>query len=492
VTRIPNIVALLGVLAVIGCTDSYPVPLPPDNVFYYPIGLAVRQMPPDPATAGHEHGSTQLVVVSSNFDLRYGQEGGGTVLVVDPDLSPDTSTGGYPAVYPGGFARVGSFGGEVAVVDAACQPGWPTCPSACPQLVADPAVAAGGAKVLLGARAIQTLYRMDMDPAGALTCGAGCITGVPIQLLDPYGVTPVCNASGGTDRAEAYFTYLRAPTNQGWLTRMDLVAGTSDVLTLGLPPTYGTTYDAQHDWLFVSGGLVLGLAPLRWINPSVENLSYQGIEYPVFYTYRPTGVVLGASVRAVAVSNPFPEPNPLGDRHLFVAVDLYDADLLANTGAYVLEGGAMVVFSIARGPDQQPRMDVQRIVPTCLGSGQLKVLPPRTGRRDLVALTCDSDGSLLLYDDELGFVTSYKGLDPDTGLPVLGRMPFGIATEPIDPARAIVNPSSSTYDSSPCGPGRSCDRLYVGSFYDNWVNVLELDPDRPETVSLVKRIGRGP
>jgi len=32
----------------------------------------------------------------------------------------------------------------------------------------------------------------------------------------------------------------------------------------------------------------------------------------------------------------------------------------------------------------------------------------------------------------------------------------------------------------------------VASFLDNWINVIELDPDQPSQVSLVKRIGRGP
>ncbi len=102
----------------------------------------------------------------------------------------------------------------------------------------------------------------------------------------------------------------------------------------------------------------------------------------------------------------------------------------------------------------------------------------------------------MIYDAELGFVTSYIGLNPDTGVPILGRLPFGIAAEPIDPARAITVPASTPteapYEPSPCVIGGSCDRLYVGSFLDNWVNILEMDPDRPESIALVKRIGRGP
>jgi len=32
----------------------------------------------------------------------------------------------------------------------------------------------------------------------------------------------------------------------------------------------------------------------------------------------------------------------------------------------------------------------------------------------------------------------------------------------------------------------------VGSFIDDWINVLELDPDEPSRIALVKRIGTGP
>jgi hypothetical protein len=89
-------------------------------------------------------------------------------------------------------------------------------------------------------------------------------------------------------------------------------------------------------------------------------------------------------------------------------------------------------------------------------------------------------------------VVKYVGLDTDTGLPALGRMPFGLAVEPIDPRRATVPVQSPLYEDSPCGAGPSCQRIYVGSFLNHWINVLELDPDKPNEVALVKRIGRGP
>jgi hypothetical protein len=87
------------------------------------------------------------------------------------------------------------------------------------------------------------------------------------------------------------------------------------------------------------------------------------------------------------------------------------------------------------------------------------------------------------------------GLDPDTGLPKLGLMPFGLATEAIDPSRATPpsDPPDPVYDPSPCGPTSvACDRIYVASFGKSWVNILELDPARPDQVALVKRIGGPP
>jgi hypothetical protein len=137
-------------------------------------------------------------------------------------------------------------------------------------------------------------------------------------------------------------------------------------------------------------------------------------------------------------------------------------------------------------------MSLKGVTRTCLGAGQIRRLPGRPGKADLFAITCDQEGALAILDSASSRVVRYVGLDPATGTPVLGRYPFGLAVEPIDPARATVPAQDSNYDPSPCGPGRDCQRIYVASFLDNWINVIELDPDQPSQVSLVKRIGRGP
>ena len=115
-TRIPKIFALLAFLTAAGCRDSYPSVVPPLDVLYFPIGLAVRQMPPDPTVAAKKYGWTQLVVVNSNFDLRYDESTGGSLLVVDPDQSQDWLDGGQLAVL--GATRIASDpAGRILVTD---------------------------------------------------------------------------------------------------------------------------------------------------------------------------------------------------------------------------------------------------------------------------------------------------------------------------------------------------------------------------------------
>jgi hypothetical protein len=470
VTRNPNIVALLAFLMAAGCTDSYPVQVPPLTAFYYPSGIAVRSFP-GPASAG---GRSELVVVSSNFDLRYDPANGGTVLVVDPDKSGDAEWN-EPLAVLGGY-RVGSFGGEVEIADATCAP----------LADGDPAVKAGGAKVVLASRSTQILYRIDMDAQGVLSGNETTATALPVQFIDPYGVTLQCSTRAGLDQAYAFITHLAAPNGLGLLTRLDLVDGIYDPIILGAPPTYHSTFDRVTGKLFISSSFSLGAA-LRWVDPLLFPATGTGPYTPLVTGRDLTALVAGGLTRDTALSND-------GER-LYVNFALVDVNAAINTGFIFQQGGGIGVYEIRRDALNQPDLALLSLVPTCLGSGQIKVLPPRTGKRDLVAVTCDAQGILVLYDDQAGNVVSTVGLDPDTGLPKLGLLPFGLATEAIDPSRATPppDPPDPVYGTSPCGPtSAACDRIYVASFGKSWVNILELDPARPDNVALVKRIGGPP
>lgn len=481
-SRFPKIVALLAFLVAAGCRDSFPNQQVPPNVFYYPVGMAVRQMPADPSTPGKEFGWSQLVVVNSNFDLRYDEQTGGSVLVVDPDASGDTSQGGPLAVL--GYSAVASFGGEVALVEGACQPGWPDCPTACPTLAADPAVAAGGAQVVLASRSSQILYRLSMDPTGALACTGPCQYGLPINRIDPYGVSIACTDSAGFPAAYAYVSHLLAANNLGWLTRLDLLAPVDPVgLVLGFEGTYTTLFDPRQDLLYVSSFNAVN-AQFRWFNPLVTAAEVDGFLVPDYRGPLFSAFLPGAVARDMALSS--------DGRLLYVSVQLYDLTLAINTGSILTLGGAIAVFDLTPTAFAEPRMALLGLERTCVGAGQLRRLPSRPGKPDLFAITCDTEGALAIYDADARSVVRTIGLDPDSGLPVLGLQPFGIAVEPIDPRRATVPVQSSPYSPSPCAPGQDCQRIYVGSFYQHWVNILELDPDRPSEIALVKRIGSGP
>jgi len=470
-SRIPKIVAVLAGLAAAGCNDSFALPPPPLDSFFFPVGVAVRPLSPS---------QSALIVVSTNFDLRYDQDTGGTVLSVDPEASVPLGSdgkGGQLAVL--GALNIASFGGEVAWTDAVDSgAAWRPPGSYCPQLEADPVIAAGGAKVLVASRAILQLYRIDMDARGALSHRDDWITQlnktqVPITQLDPYGVTIVC--SGQTDRptAHAYFTLLRGLYNEGWMSRLDLNTGALLNLDLGPSTTYTSAYDPAAGWLFISS--VFGISPLRWMNPLLPVPIIGGVGVPEYQRFGIASLVAGGLTRDLAVSN--------DRRFLFVSLQLVDPDLYGRTGQIYTQGGALAAFDLAPTALNQPRMTLLQLVPTCLGGGQLRVLPPRAGKGDLVAVTCDLEGSLAIYDDEIGKVVRYVALDPVTGQPALGRQPFGLAVETLDGARA-AGPGS------PCVPGRPCDRIYAASFELGIVNLLELDPDEPASAVLVKRIGR--
>ncbi len=478
-TRFPKIIALLAFVTAAGCRDSFPNVVPPLDILYFPVGIAVRQLAPTPADP---YGSSQLVVVNSNFDLRYDQIDGGTVLVVDPDRSQDTEVGGALSVL--GSFRIASFGGEAGLVEARCQPGWPDCPSGCPPLASDPVLAAGGAKLVVASRSGLQIYRMSITEAGGLDCGAGCPFSVPIDRPDPYGVSIACSEAAGFPAAYAFVSHLMAANNLGWLTRLNLAAD-DDVLPLliGSDGTYSSVFNPANDRLFVTSTIGFN-QQFRWFNPLVTVSDVNGFAMPEYAAAYFSALLTGAAARDMAVSS--------DGQMLYVTVDLYDVPVAAQTGSFFTQGGAVAIFDLAPSSFGEPRMALQGIVRTCLGVGQIRRLPHRDGKPDLLAVTCDTEGALAIIDTSSRTVVRYVGLDTSSGLPVLGRSPFGLAVEPIDPARATIPVAGSGYQPSPCTAGRDCQRIYVGSFLNHWVNVLELDPDRPTDVALVKRIGRGP
>lgn len=474
-------IAVLALVAAAACAEGSPTLSPALDSFYFPVGLTVRTL---------NDGRTALVVVSSNFDLRYDLAGGGTVIALDPDAAQDSRpTCALPAncgtgIASLGSAVIGSFGGEVAYADE----------KNCPQLAqplssppTPPAIApgSGAAKVLVSSRSGLTLYRIDMAGDGSLACGPDCPLVLDGGAFDPYGSTVVCLQSGD-QKASVFVTQERSTQDLSRITEVDLRNGNSRVLhdftslatgVLTSPSftsafqkigpyqrvfattRFGVVQKTQMYWLDLGGSVSANGA----ITDLVDARHIVDI-YPV---------VPGSLTQDMAISN--------DNTRAYVMLELYDANLALRSGQFAVLSSALAVFDIRPTFTGDPAMVLLGLVPLGTGAGQVRVLPPRTDTLgmpmgDLVAVTTGDDGALAIYDDDLQAVVQILGADQLTGLPVLGRQPFGLAVEGRTAGRCLSTTSA-------------CDRIYVGSFQDGWVSVVELDPRVPGGAAIVKRIG---
>lgn len=434
-----------------GCGEgARAIPGPLDR-FTYPTGLTLAPL---------ANGKRALVVVSSNFDLRYSPDGGGTVIAVDPDLSEND----HLEVLGG--VQIGSFGGEATVLSAmqlAAPAGSRVDPATCQGWT-------GGNQVLVPSRDQNALYRVDIDGAGALTCGAGCKIPLNSSLADPYGIQITCrqvvdaaNPATSSLEAFAYVSHLRAPNNEGWLSKLDLSTGAVSLLDIGPSPPSSFAWDASLQRLYVTGRFgVIDLAALRWLDPvfspSLVHLANFGLE------------VRGSELRSIALSSD-------GTR-AYVAVRLFDRDLLTDTGVRLPDvAGALAVVDLTETGDGTPAARILRLVQVGVGPNQVAVLPRTDGRRDVVAITNTDEGTLVLYDDDSQAIATVLGTPgatlpdsfPKDGKPLFGKQPFGLASEPMGPAMR---------------------RLYVGSFDRGFIAVLDVDLTHPSNVIWRRRFGQ--
>ena len=442
-----------------GCGEgARAIPGPLDR-FTFPTGLTLAPL------AG---GKRALVVVSSNFDLRYSPDGGGTVIAVDPDAS----NGDQLAVL--GAVQIGSFGGETTVLSGTPLPvaaDSPVVPATCPGWT-------GGNQVLVPSRDQNALYRVDIDGAGALTCGDGCKVPLNSSLADPYGIQITCrqvvdpaNPTTSSLEAFAYTSHLRAPNNEGWLSKLDLSTGAVSLIDLGPSPPSSFAWDTDLNRLYVTGrfGAVIDLAALRWIDPlfspNLVHVANFGLD------------VRGAELRSIALSSPGAGGQG-APRRAYVAVRLFDRDLATDTGVRLPDvAGALAVIDLTETADGAPEARILRLVQVGVGPNQVAVLPRTDHRRDVVAITNTDEGTLVLYDDDSQSIATVLGTPgatlppsfPNDGKPLFGKQPFGLASEPTGPATR---------------------RLYVGSFDRGFITVLDVDLTHPSNVIWVRRFGQ--
>jgi hypothetical protein len=418
---------LLASALALACSDVESDPAPLDR-FSFPVGLAV-------APGG------DLLVVSSNFDLRFEPDSGGSVLRVDAAATPATIRAGV---------RIPSYGGEVALADAtAC--GLPRT------------------EALLVSRYSSELYRVGLEEGGGLSCGEGCAVSLDLEgrfESSPYGVTAVC-APGLPPRA--FVSFLASSQAVGLIAQVEL---TGEPTVTPVPVTFGGTrsfaYDAENARLYFTGGLV-PLAPLRWIDLAggcdvTKNVLEGGCPIGVRDL---SGLVRGLDLKGMALSN----AQPGLSRRAYVAATLYDAELAEALGGRPSFdiGGVLLVLDLTEGSDGKPDFELVRIVPLGVGVAEVAVLPARAPvacleqplgcpRRDVVAVSAPDDGLVALYDDEDGAIVKIFDRDEVTGEPLLGRQPFGLAAVPAGAGEAL---------------------LYVTSFEESFVTAVRVPLDRP-------------
>ncbi|HUL60875.1 MAG TPA: hypothetical protein VLU43_16465 [Anaeromyxobacteraceae bacterium] len=474
-------VIALGLLGA-GCSEVVHREAPPTDRLIYPTGIAAVPL---------QSGGSGLLVLSSNFDLLYDARTGGTAMSVA--LSTPRTTGldvplGPPEVV-GDVLRVPSMGGPVTLaLDPGLDPPGTARPGGCPGVGSDLA--------LFTSRYTDELMVPTIEADGRLTCGSNCAVALPLQHSDPLGVAVKC--AGGM--ARAYVGHMRASTD-GEITEVVLASANDPELSPGEKArpvpwvrrsfraglgVYALAYQPERDRLWVTPDGTYANAPIGVVKLGVHcdptDLDVYGLPCPrvdiagdVFTWLR------GAELRGLAFAN----PDANGNRNrLFVAVQLFDPDLALRVGGRPSfdVGAALVVLDVSETIAGNPVVSLARIVPLGMGAAQLRVLPPRAGKGDLVAVVSLTDGDLTLYDDDTGavakvFALSQGASDPSgflPGLPQMGKQPYDLAVEQRDDAGTVY------------------DWIYVTSFLSNTVQVVRLLPDAPSDAEIRYTIGRIP
>lgn len=439
--------AVLAALAGLACTSELrQVESGPTDAFFFPMGLGVLD---------HD-----LVVASSNADLTYDSETGGSVIAVDPLADPATREGAL---------NIQSFAGELGVARAA------DCP----------ALALAEKAVVVPVRGANLVYRIDVGTDGALSCDGCEIPVGSAERGDPFSVGVAC----GPGIARAYVGYLRSTLGLSWFTQIDLTKGPGEegyVRHRQLNESgqiRGWAYDAARERLYLTRTATGAQTTLRWIDLSGDclvdeadvaaggcrtNISFRG------------DVPAGLELRGIALAT---EASAAGAvRRAYLTARIYDATAAASAGVRIGDyDGLLLVADLFEDLTGRLRLSIVEQIPIGYGAGDVRVLPAvsaRAGQRDVVVALATEDGVLWVYDDETG-ARAAIGRSAETGIPLVGRGPFGLAVDP-DPLAGNVA------------------RVYVGSFRESFVTPIDVPLEDPEAAAPVeaapgniRRIGPG-
>lgn len=451
--RWPSLSPLL--LALVACGEPSAVRPPPTDRFAFPSAVAVT---------ARASGGTALVVASGNYDLTYDGAGGGTVLAVDPsDWDPGTGRGS--AGRPGGAldllgegARVGSFTGELVVADAA------TCPKA--------DTTGQAPEVLLATRFADEIWRLPLTLDGhAGPCPQGCVVPTEAKLHDPFGVALACRPD--FSRRSAFVSYLRVALlsgvfETGWLVEVDLdrPATAPRSISLGNAALGGMAYDGEKDRLYVVGRPLLS-SPVHVLDLTPCPAGLAACPAPAINTVDLALSLPGLELQSIALST----PQAGRGRRAYVSARVYDPTLASLIGIRPAAdiGAVLLVLDLQENASGVPAMTVLDEVPVGMGTGQVLVLPPRPGLRDLVVVSGSADGVLTVYDDEQGEIARAIPMDTTTGAPEVGRAPYGLAAELL--------------------PGGTVARVYVAASLQAVVGMVDVPLAQPGQAQVRRAAG---
>jgi hypothetical protein len=281
-------------------------------------------------------------------------------------------------------------------------------------------------------------------------------------LGDPYAVGVSC---GGGSGPHAWVGYLVGPTTSGWLVEVDLTPGNTNfpkVASVPFGPARSIAYDVSNDRLFFSIGPSFKKAPLHWIDLAggcdvALSEDKGGCPQGVFDLFP---LLRGADFSSIALSN----ADPSRPRRIYAAVRLYSVEVAETLGYRpgFDVGGVLAVLELSEGP-LGPTFRLVRTVEIGLGVAEVKVLPARPGKRDVVAISAFDDAVVALWDDDQEALVKVFGRDPMTGRPTAGRQPFALAVE---------------------DRGSNQARVFVGSFDQSFVTPIDVDLAQPSNASI--------
>ncbi len=384
---------LLCCLLALSCAQ-YPPPRPsPSDRFYFPTSLAFF-LPP---------GSTSgiLYVASSNYDRRYDQ---GNLLAVNLDRVQSPAVPGLPAVSglpPPGFT-VGDTAPSYQFTDLATVPGDDVqIQSFAAEMLRDPVGYGGRPRLWVATRAEGDLLEpVSTDPGGeGLICvpaGNNCVfSGISVAVeQEPQGGTglPAAPQPYGlglsTDDSivpgELWVTHIR-PADSPPTSGLDLdnyvvhLNARSPIPVVNVPDSFvsiglgaGNSISVGRTNVWVSGRGQLTLSALDVLMRVVDRYNFQ--------TYFPQLALQYANSQA---------------RGLAVRADESRIYLVGNLP------DTLLVVDVSEPYSQYPVMSVVRAVPLPGGPNAIRLVE-RPGAGDVLAITCQNDGSLAIYDDDLG------------------------------------------------------------------------------------------